>query len=542
MDRSLSMANITERAFAAYGEREVFVSDGPLDYLGFAQRRVTVGDVHRTVSKLAFLLVRAGLTRFDRVAIYKSNSLDYFLFSLAVMRAGGIAVPVHGGLNGSGFGRYAAFCGCQWVFTDPATFATLDMVDFPQIRTWILTRQPATRPAHCIVLESELQPDVPELAAARLNKLDDALIAHTSGTTSFPKGVLHSSHSLIRAIRAQLVLHPWPMGERVLMAAHQNHHIAFTGMLLALVSGAWVYVATDHNPRLLLSTLAQERANIFFAFPDIYQGLYREGLNRYDLSEMRFWMSGGDAMHEVHSRACVEQGRGLRLLGIPLRGSLFIELFGTSEVGSAALTKISSRYTRSYGRCVGKPTITGPKVKIADAHGRKLPAGEVGRLMVRGQTLFKGYWNAHELLHGVSVDGWWWTGDLARTDRRGRFYHLDRAIDAVESTSGLIASLPIEEELLKCDDVGEAAVVGLPHPRRGIVPVAVAHSLSGRLLDTAALLAQVNTVLEPRQQLAAVIDVGDPKGIPRGLTGKVLKQQLREHYADWFLKRGALVA
>ncbi|MEX0732173.1 MAG: class I adenylate-forming enzyme family protein [Aquisalimonadaceae bacterium] len=530
LDRSLRMSNVTERAWQAYGEAEAFATDAPLDYLGL-DRRLSFGDVHRTVGRLAWVLRRNGLGRYGRVVIYKENSLDYFLFALAVIRAGGIAVPVHGGLGAADFAQYAAHCGCEMVFTDPATFNKLDAQAFPGVRTWLFTRTPVTACANSVVIEQVLNMDTPQLDASDINTHDDALIVHTSGTTGFPKGVLHSSYSLLRAVRTQMAFSPLPMGERALTAAHQNHHITFTGMLLCLMAGAWTHAAIDLTPRALLTTMQEQRVTMFFAFPDIYLNLHREGMARYDLSRMRRWISGGDAMHEIHIRACVEQG-GSRIAGVPIKGSLFFQFLGTSEVGSAALTRISTRHTRTFGRCVGRPTPIGPRVKVADEHGRRLPPGQPGRLMVRGRTLFKGYWNAHDRAHGTIVDGWWWTGDIAVRDRLGRYHQLDRDVDMVATVNGPVYGLPIEEELLKCEDVGEAVIIGVANAGGSDSPVAVVHSRSGGAVDTRALLAHINARLPPRQRLAAVVDAGGPAGIPRGLTGKVLKRRLRERHAN----------
>ncbi len=537
-DRELRMSNVTDRCAAAYGDTVAFTTDHSLRYLGLAGNTLTFRQVHEVVGRLATLLYRSGLTRFSRAAIYKRNHIDYFLMMLAVMRAGGIAVPVHGGLTPESFAKYAAYTGCEFVYTDAEHLRELPLNECGQVKVWILpgaTGAPAL--LNSAILARDLAPDLPIAAPAPMNRLDDALIVHTSGTTGFPKGVLHHSYSLIRAVRTQLLLNPVPMRERVLAAAHQNHHISFTAMLLSLMGGAWSYVATDFTPERILSTLEREKINMFFAFPDVYLQMYRAGMERYDLSEMRMWFTGGDAMHEVHIRACVAQGRNTRVLGLPIKGSLFVELLGTSEVGAAALIKISTQRTTRYARCVGKPIVIGPKVKVADEHGRPVPKGTAGRLMVHGPTVFKGYWNAHDRLHGVTADNWWWTGDIARMDRDGYFYQLDREADMVITKNGPVYGLPIEEELLKHADVGEAAVIAVSHPTDGTVPVAVAHSRSGRPLDAAAVLAEVNKVLPADQRLRAIIDIGSPADLPRGLTGKVLKRQLRERYANYFARR-----
>jgi len=114
----LRISNVTERIAAAYGTPTPSRAEHSLDYLGVSSRTLTFSDVHTIVGRLATLLLGAGLKRFDRVAIYKSNSVDYFLMGLAVMRAGGIAVPVNGGLAPLSFKKYAEYTGCTMVYID----------------------------------------------------------------------------------------------------------------------------------------------------------------------------------------------------------------------------------------------------------------------------------------------------------------------------------------------------------------------------------------------------------------------------------------
>ena len=537
-DRAMRMSNVTERLAAAYGGRTALIVDAPPTWLGLQGTAIGFDELHRAVSRLATVLRRSGLQRFGRVAVYKTNHIDYYVMCLAVMRAGGIAVPVHGDLPTASFVQYAAYTGCEAVYTDDEHFARIDRSQLPGVHTWLVPVATPGVAGRRVALEQQLSQQMPAQTPlaepAALCRHDDALIVHTSGTTGFPKGVLHSSESLIHSVRIALLRNPLPSDDRVLIAGHLNHHIAFTSLLAANMCGTPASVATDLGAAHLLDRMEREKTTLFFAFPDVYLRLYAGGLVQRELPSMRYWLTGGDAMHEVHIRECVRKGRSLKILGWSLRGSLFIELLGTSEVGSAALTKISSLRTKRFSRYVGRQSWIGPRVKVADASGRPMPAGVPGRLMVRGRTLFKGYWNLHERLHEVMVDGWWWTGDMAMQDRRGRIYHLDREADMVHSGSGPVFGLPIEEKLLMCKDIGEAAVIEIEHPTSGKVPVALVHSLSGAPVDGAHTLETVNRTLEPGQRLQTVVDVGSAARMPRGLTGKVLKRELRERYRGLF--------
>jgi acyl-coenzyme A synthetase/AMP-(fatty) acid ligase len=154
--------------------------------------------------------------------------------------------------------------------------------------------------------------------------------------------------------------------------------------------------------------------------------------------------------------------------------------------------------------------------------------------MVKGDTLFKGYWNAHDMLNGTVLDGWWWTGDITFRDRWGRFYHLDRAADMIPKRNGIVYTLLMEEKLLTHPQVGEAVVIGLPTREKEMASVAIIHCKPGKTINKEDFLTWANEKLEPGMGLTETIVV-EPNDIPRGLTGKVLKRILRERYATMLI-------
>jgi acyl-CoA synthetase (AMP-forming)/AMP-acid ligase II len=171
-------------------------------------------------------------------------------------------------------------------------------------------------------------------------------------------------------------------------------------------------------------------------------------------------------------------------------------------------------------------------VKVADETGAEVAVGKVGRLMVKGPTVFKGYWNEHHRLHGVVIDGWWWTGDLARRDARGRFYQLDRDTDCIRTSSGPIYTLLVEEELLKHPDVHEAVVIGIPADDGAQKPMIVLQAKDGRDgFDADAARAWIESHIPLPGPGVEVVVVRNDSDLPRGLTGKILKRVVRDRHA-----------
>jgi acyl-coenzyme A synthetase/AMP-(fatty) acid ligase len=122
LDRRLTAANAIDAALAAHPDRRLFHFDGPTGYASLPESP-TIRELHAFVRRAGACLARAGLRRFDRVVICKTNSLDYFFLALAVIRAGGIAVPVNSGLRRDGLRDYVRYTGASILIGDEEHFA-----------------------------------------------------------------------------------------------------------------------------------------------------------------------------------------------------------------------------------------------------------------------------------------------------------------------------------------------------------------------------------------------------------------------------------
>lgn len=530
LDRQLTAATILDTALNAHPDSRLVHLETP-SLFDLPSAAPTVRELHAFVLRVDACLLRAGMKRFDRVLVYKANSADYFLFALAIIRAGGIAVPVSPGLPRHKLDRYVAYTGASIAITDGAHFNghVGDPVQVPGIRTWLFPEVPNGFTGDALSVNDSAADDS---APVDLASDDPVMIVHTSGTTGFPKGVISTSRGIVQGVKRHYVGEPIATSTRVAVAGHFNHLVCHLGLFASVLGNIPVWAWTGFAPGSLLEKIELFRPHVFFAFPDLYLRMYLHGLDDYDLSSVRIWIATADASHEVHMEAFSRKGSALTIFGRRLMGAIFIEPLGSSEIGFAALQRYYFPWTkRRTDRRVGWRNIVGPRVRVADTKGRTTPHGRPGRLMVKGPTLFAGYWNAHQMLLGVVKDGWWWTGDIVRRDRLGRYYHLDRDPDVVRTTAGDVYTLPVEECILHHPDVGEVAVIGVDGPDHTPLPVAVAHAKPGASLDGDQLRRWANARLQTVVPLAAVIVV-QPDEMPRGLTGKVLKRELRERFSS----------
>jgi acyl-coenzyme A synthetase/AMP-(fatty) acid ligase len=530
LDGTLTAANIIDKAVAAHPDRELL--HGTLLLSPHTDlRSITVREIFDQVIHIGKCLGLAGMRRYDRVAIYKTNSPDYFIYTAAIIRSGGIAVPVNSGMAAGKLSQYLSYTGASIVITDKQHFDQQISGDssFSQVDRWLFQEEIS-------VMDTGHLPDKGPVVMA---KDDVAIIVHTSGTTGFPKGVICRSGSLIQGIKRHYMGEPISVKNRVAIAGHFNHLVCLLGIFSALLGNIPTYGYSRHEASFLLRQISIDKITIFFAFPDIYLDMYLHGLENYDLSSIKVWIGTADASHEVHKEVFCRKGASLNIFGRRLSTCIFIEPLGASEVGFAALQHYyRTGSKRSLRRAIGRPLLHGPRVKVADENGKRVKTGTVGRLMVKGKTVFPGYWNAHDLLPGAMKDGWWFTGDMVYKDGLGRYYHLDRLSDVVCTTRGNVYSLLAEERLLTHERIGEVAVIGLAHPVKGMVPVAIVQEKSAIVPENntslqTAILEWAHRELPLITPIEAVIAV-HKKDIPRGLTGKVLKRELREYYAAWF--------
>ena len=540
LDRTLTPANAVDRACAAHPDSPIFHPDVDSAFAALRGRAITAGQLLAFASGLNGLLREAGMSPGDRVAILKANHVDYFFLVLAIVRAGGIAVPVNPGLRGERLERYLRYTGARIVISDAPTFAASvgDPERVPSVETWGFPTPPPGFPARHVAIDSELDGSWPETAPAPLRRDSPVVIAHTSGTTGFPKAVVSTAGTMVSGIKGHYVDEPITTRNRTGIAGHFNHLVYQSGLFASLLSNMPVWTMSPLDARNALRTIERERLSFFFAFPDVYLRMYQEGLGRYDLSSMRIWIATADASHDVHMRAFCRTGAYLRVLGFPVIRSAFIEVLGTSEVGAGAVRRIRLPFSRPRSdRLIGWPTPGGPRVRIADEDGRvERRRGAVGRVEVRGPTVFAGYWD-ERTMRPAPRGKWTWTGDVGYRGRLGAFHHLDRSADVVHTRAGPVYTLPAEEVLLGHPAIVEVAVIGLPHPGGGEVPVAVVQKRPGMPLDPDECLRWAASRLEPATPLAEVVVV-PPAEMPRGLTGKVLKRELRERYAGRFAEAG----
>jgi acyl-coenzyme A synthetase/AMP-(fatty) acid ligase len=496
----------------------------------------------------AALLGSFKLERGDRVALFKTNHFDMHVLMCGIVRAGGVACPINGRFAAEKLHPYLANIGARILISDiPVLLRALSAgADLSAVEYIILAGDRAqieatsldviTRGAsHArIVWIEDALSSVDREASLVARQYDDAMyLVHSSGTTGFPKAVTLKNGAQSHAVRGWLsYVHLSPSRDKGYMAVPDNHQaviLSFNSLLLLGLPAHWIG-GCDRESFNADKTAAELDAGAytgFFGFPVTYTMLNEIPRERARFNRMRFWATTADASHEAMQKQFVSRGGLFKSIGLPFAGSVFLDAQGSSEVGTPSVLRYISRFTRKFERRIGRAGSTpfGPALRITTPAGEPVAQGSVGRLEVKGKTVFDSYWNDPEMTAIAFRDGWFFTGDVARLDGDGNFIQLDREVDVIHTRAGDVYSLLIEEELHKHDAIYDACVFGARQKDGTQLPAAWIAVRAGCAVTPGRLLEELNMRLPVKSALSHV-EIHDWNEFPMGITGKTLKRVL----------------
>jgi acyl-CoA synthetase (AMP-forming)/AMP-acid ligase II len=355
-------------------------------------------------------------------------------------------------------------------------------------------------------------------ASAPLPPVDDrqvAAVLYTSGTTSRPKGVIHTHAALDRQIENFFDALGREVFERSVVSVPLYHASGFAAFMLQTTrAGGALWVVRRFEAARVLEVIERSRATYGGALPVQVKALVdHPGAAGFDLSALKLFICGGDYVPGEL------QARFKALFGVCLD-----EICGMTECYYAIQPRSSGE--RRPGS-IGKP-LGDVRIRLVDRDGAPAPEGEVGEIVVRshGQTL--GYWNDPVSTDAAIRDGWLHTGDLGRRDADGYYWFEGRAKDLIIRGGSNISPGEVEDVLIAHPAVSEAGVVGAPDPEFRQVVWAYVALRSGAEASEADLKAWAGTRIAAYKVPERIIFVDQT---PKGLTGKTDRKTLRERAA-----------
>jgi long-chain acyl-CoA synthetase len=467
------------------GRRLVEEADGGL--------RVTYKQAQARVERWAATVAGRISQPGDRVLIVTPNGYEMFLLCLAVSRAGAIPVPVNSQMRPDEISHVRKDSGARFVIHSAGEVEGSDRLE----------------------------------RAASAAPDDVAALFYTSGTTGKPKGAALTHAALVGQAVAAVA---WPTAlhrDEAVFALPVAHIMGFAVLMGLACAGIPAYVLPSFRPNQVLDAIEQRRSSMFVGVPAMYRMMVEAGAETRDLSCVRIWGSGADAMPGDLALEFKKMGATLTLpLAGPIGEAMFVEGYGMVEVGGGVAAKISPPMLGlGLGESVGFG-LPNYRLKVVDDDGAEVRPGAVGELWVRGPGVLKGYWNAPEATaDAVTSDGWLRTGDLARKGPLGTVLFVGRQKDVIKHGGYSVYALEVQEILEQHPDVLEAAVVGLPDERLGEIPAAVVRLAEGADLASADLEGWASERLAEYKVPKRYVVVTE---LPRTGTSKVQKAQLLE--------------
>lgn len=470
-----------------------------------------------------------GVGQADRVGVFTRDGMASFIHFLALNSIGAIPTVINPNMVPTTAAKYLERLDAVGVIADsqrlkPLLNAFGDKAPF---------RFTATQEE---VLAAPQAGPLPPVYPYRHGDRDAVLISHSSGTTGMPKAATFGHRQFFAGKRPRILTLPSGPDDKMLLAFPASHSSGYSYMMLATLIGLPTLVMESQSGKAVAEAMRWWKPTVVTGFPITFTEMLAEGLEPSAASHVTTWISTADASHEAHVRDLVRLGRH-RAQGAWRSGSRYLDGLGASEMGMALFLNIHGPDTNAYARCVGYPEPIVQDAVVFDAEGRELPVGEVGYLAVHTPTVTLGYWGDQDLTQKSIRKGYWLTGDIGYKDEKGRFYHYDRVTDVISTRSGPVYSLTLEEEIFKsCRFVIDCAVVGAVDPvdPTEFEPIAVLRMLDSVTTSAEDLLTRINKTLRAagKHELAAVVLSGGDQEIPLGVTGKVLKREVRTQFAN----------
>ncbi|KEO85555.1 4-coumarate--CoA ligase [Erythrobacter sp. JL475] len=458
------------------------------------------------IERLAARLVETGLQRGQSVAILGTSCVEYALVFLATVRAGGVAAPLTTSASPEQLAGMAKDSGAIHLFIDagkdaelgPDFMAEMIRVPLEEIAQWMAP--PGTR-----------APDFDPAPGDSFN------IIYSSGTTGIPKGIVHSHQMRWRQFAATALSYLGAGLEvRSLASTPLYSNTTMVAFLAPLLAGGTIRIMGKFDCARWLAHAQADRTTVTMLVPVQYQRLMDfEGFDDFDLSSlaMKYCTSApfsADLKRQVLAR---------------MPGGL-VEIYSMTEGGVVCL--LAAHEFPDKLHTVGRPA-PGSEMKVLDDEDKEVPRGTPGNLVGRSQTMMSGYKNRPDKTaeaQWTDPDGgvWMRMGDIGRVDADGFVELVGRAKDMIISGGFNIYPSDLEAELMREDDVIEAAVVGVESRQWGETPVGFV-VLAESARDCEAIMGVVNARLGKTQRLSALHRIDE---MPRSHIGKLLKTELRE--------------
>ncbi len=477
-------------------------------------RRFSYAEFNGYVNRLADGLAGLGYERGAALALASGNSADFLAVYYACAKLGVVCVPVNLGWRPDEMAYVLAHSRARGMVIETQLVAAMQdaIAKVPEVTDVIVA------PADLAALAAHGNTAEPQCF---VDDRDALSYLYTSGTTSFPKGVVGSHVAIYLESMSGALDSGWRADDRFVAMMPMFHTAQLNAFCTpAILVGATIYVMRGFDPAALLDLIEREQVTQIFGLPMMYRAMLdHPSFTEHDLSSLRRAVYAMAPMPDYLIRRCLD--------GF---GCDFALLFGQTEM-SPITTLFRPEHQLSHIGAVGTPLI-GVQAAIMSPEGELLPPGEAGEIVYRGPSTMSGYLHDDEATDQAFAHGWFHSGDVGRFGDDGVLWFTDRSKDVIKTGGENVASIEVEKAVYAADPrVAEAVVVGLPHERWSEAVTAVVVPKPGEQIDAAELIAAMKTRLDGFKVPKAVIFTDQ---LPKTSTGKIQKNVVRSEHAKHY--------
>lgn len=473
----------------------------------YRDEAISYADFHERIRQAAALLQSRGVGRDDVVALFMKNSAAFLELAFAASYLGAVFLPINYRLAAPEAGYILEDANAKLLFVDDE-FPEIVALETPKVIVDAAAQADSRRLA-----EPGLA--VPEQAATAENDL--VRLMYTSGTTSRPKGVMHSYGNIHWKSIDHVIALGLTSKERLLVVGPLYHVGAFDlpGIAVLWVGGT-LCVHREFDPEAVLASIERQRLTCGWMAPVMLSRVLAvPDPERFALETFGWCIAGGEKTPESRIRDFTRvftHGR-------------FIDGFGMTETCSGDTLMEPGREIEKIGS-TGR-ALPHVEIRIADHEGHWLPAGQIGEICVRGPKVTRGYWNAPEKTAEAFFGGWLRSGDVGYLDDEGFLFVTDRSKDMILTGAENVASSEVEAVLYEMPQIAEAAVIGVHDEKWGERITAVVVLNPGQTLT----LEEIDRHCRKRvANFKVPRELKIVEELPRNPSGKVLKRVLRDQY------------
>ena len=483
------------------------------------RREITWAQFNKTANRFANFLLTRGFKKGDKCAVLMMNCLEWLPCYFGVLKAGGIVVPLNYRYTAEEIKYCVEKADCDFVVFGPEFTGRVEEIcdRVSRVKMWLYCGSDCPSFADDYnQLISYCSSKTPKI---EITDDDFGAIYYSSGTTGFPKAILHKHMSLMHSCRTEQAHHGQTKDDVFLCIPPLYHTGAKMHWFGSFLVGAKSVLLKGVKPEWIIKTASEEKCSIVWLLvpwaQDILDAIDSGELNLddYDLSRWRLMHIGAQPVPP----SLIKRWKGI------FPAHQYDTNYGLSESIGPGCVHLGVENIHKVG-AIGVPGY-GWEVKIVSPDGTPVERGQVGELCVKGPGVMTCYYKDEKATNEVLRDGWLFTGDMAEQDADGFIYLVDRKKDVIISGGENLYPVQIEDFLRKHNAIKDVAVIGLADKRLGEIAAAVVQVKEGFTLTEEELnefCLELPKYKRPRKIIFA--------DVPRNPTGKIEKPVLRKLY------------